>query len=190
MPLGRSDWSGEGTVKAHSGRLLVWSRKRWVRCAAAAADVCIMAADAELFLTAPFNAEDKVKAAGSAEFAAKAGVAAIVEEDAVKAASAAARVVGMLPANNWLAPPCLISKLPPLCSTWSSMMPRALPSYCRCRHLTELYAGYGRNIYTALGSVNGQAVGIVATAKGTLCTSAPLRQPVLCACAMLTAFPL
>ncbi len=32
--------------------------------------------------------------------------------------------------------------------------------------LTELYAGYGRNIYTALGSVNGQAVGIVATAKG------------------------
>lgn len=54
---------------------------------AAAADVCIMAADAELFLTAPFNAEDKVKAAGSAEFAAKAGVAAIVEEDAVKAAS-------------------------------------------------------------------------------------------------------
>ena len=29
---------------------------------AAAADVCIMAADAELFLTAPFNAEDKVKA--------------------------------------------------------------------------------------------------------------------------------
>ena len=71
---------------------------------AAAADVCIMAADAELFLTAPFNAEDKVKAAGSAEFAAKAGVAAIVEEDAVKAASAAARVVGMLPANNLAGP--------------------------------------------------------------------------------------
>lgn len=85
---------------------------------AAAADVCIMAADAELFLTAPFNAEDKVKAAGSAEFAAKAGVAAIVEEDAVKAVSAAARVVGMLPANNLAgATLCLISKLPPLRST-------------------------------------------------------------------------
>ena len=113
---------------------------------AAAADVCIMAADAELFLTAPFNAEDKVKAAGSAEFAAKAGVAAIVEEDAVKAASAAARVVGMLPANNL-----------------------AGPAIADAGSLTELYAGYGRNIYTALGSVNGQAVGIVATAKGTLC---------------------
>lgn len=31
--------------------------------------------------------------------------------------------------------------------------------------LTELYAGYGRNIYTALGSVNGKAVGIVATPR-------------------------
>lgn len=86
-----------------------------------------MAADAELFLTAPFNAEDKVKAAGSAEFAAKAGVAAIVEEDAVKAASAAARVVGMLPANNLAGPAVFDFELPPLRSTWSSMTPRALP---------------------------------------------------------------
>ena len=69
---------------------------------AAAADVCIMAADAELFLTAPFNAEDKVKAAGSA-------------------------AVSYTHLRAWLAPLCLISKLPPLRSTWSSMMPRALP---------------------------------------------------------------
>ena len=33
---------------------------------AAAADVCVMAEDAELFLNAPFNAEDKVANAGSA----------------------------------------------------------------------------------------------------------------------------
>ena len=78
-------------------------------------------------LTAPFNAEDKVKAAGSAEFAAKAGVAAIVEEDAVKAASAAAALWVCCRPTTWLAPLCLISKLPPLRSTWSSMMPRALP---------------------------------------------------------------
>ena len=44
---------------------------------AASADVCVMAEDAELFLNAPFNAEDKVANAGSAEFAAKAGVAAV-----------------------------------------------------------------------------------------------------------------
>ena len=112
---------------------------------AAAADVCIMAADAELFLTAPFNAEDKVKAAGSAEFAAKAGVAAIVEEDAVKAAPAAALNLVKYDAKS------------------------AAEAIADAGSLTELYAGYGRNIYTALGSVNGQAVGIVATAKGTLC---------------------
>ena len=53
---------------------------------AAAADVCVMAEDAELFLNAPFNAEDKVANAGSAAFAAKAGVAAVTAADAVAAA--------------------------------------------------------------------------------------------------------
>ena len=48
---------------------------------AASADVCVMAKDAELFFTAPFTSAakgDKVADAGSAEAAAKAGVAAIV----------------------------------------------------------------------------------------------------------------
>ena len=137
---------------------------------AAAADVCIMAADAELFLTAPFNAEDKVKAAGSAEFAAKAGVAAIVEEDAVKAASAAARVVGMLPANNLAGPAVFDFEAPTAALNLVKYDAKsAAEAIADAGSLTELYAGYGRNIYTALGSVNGQAVGIVATAKGTLC---------------------
>lgn len=137
---------------------------------AAAADVCIMAADAELFLTAPFNAEDKVKAAGSAEFAAKAGVAAIVEEDAVKAASAAARVVGMLPANNLAGPAVFDFEAPAAALNLIKYDAKsAAEAIADAGSLTELYAGYGRNIYTALGSVNGQAVGIVATAKGTLC---------------------
>ena len=47
---------------------------------AAAADVCVMAEDAELFLNAPFNAEDKVANAGSAAFATKAGVAAVIAD--------------------------------------------------------------------------------------------------------------
>ena len=131
---------------------------------------CIMAADAELFLTAPFNAEDKVKAAGSAEFAAKAGVAAIVEEDAIKAASAAARVVGMLPANNLAGPAVFDFEAPAAALNLVKYDAKsAAEAIADAGSLTELYAGYGRNIYTALGSVNGQAVGIVATAKGTLC---------------------
>ena len=33
----------------------------------------------------------------------------------------------------------------------------------------ELYAGYGKNIVTALATINGSAVGIVATEKKALC---------------------
>lgn len=71
---------------------------------AAAADVCVMAEDAELFLNAPFNAEDKVANAGSAAFAAKAGVAAVTAADAVAAAKQAASIVALLPANNLAGP--------------------------------------------------------------------------------------
>ena len=71
---------------------------------AAAADVCIMAQDAELFLNAPFTAQDSVSGAGSAAFAAKAGVAAVVAADAVQAAKRAAGVVALLPANNLAGP--------------------------------------------------------------------------------------
>ena len=71
---------------------------------AAAADLCIVAKGAELFLTAPFNSEDKVADAGSAEFAARAGVAAVLADDAEAAASLAAKLVGMLPGNNLAGP--------------------------------------------------------------------------------------
>ena len=60
---------------------------------AANADVCVMAEDAELFFTAPFTSAakgDKVPGAGTAEAAAKAGVAAIVAANAEEAAEKAA----------------------------------------------------------------------------------------------------
>ena len=75
--------------------------------AAAAADVCIVSKEGELFLTAPFTsaaAGDKLEGAGSAEFAAKAGVAAIVVDSAEEAAAKAAELVGLLPANNLAGP--------------------------------------------------------------------------------------
>ena len=81
---------------------------------AASADLCIMAEDAELFLNAPFNAEDKVAGAGSAEFAAKAGVAAVTAADAVAAAKQAASIAALLPANNLVVLHCLTSALLPL----------------------------------------------------------------------------
>ena len=71
---------------------------------ASMADVTIMTEKAELFLNAPFNAEDKVANAGSAAFAAKAGVAAVTAADAVAAAKQAASIVALLPANNLAGP--------------------------------------------------------------------------------------
>ena len=74
---------------------------------AANADVCVMAEDAELFFTAPFTSAakgDKVPGAGTAEAAAKAGVAAIVAANAEEAAEKAAHIVGLLPANNLTGP--------------------------------------------------------------------------------------
>ncbi len=137
---------------------------------AAAADVCVMAEDAELFLNAPFNAEDKVANAGSAAFAAKAGVAAVTAADAVAAAKQAASIVALLPANN-LAGPALFdfsapSKALDLVKYTAADAVAALADEGSA---VELYAGYGKNIVTALATINGSAVGIVATEKKALC---------------------
>ena len=112
---------------------------------AASADLCIMAEDAELFLNAPFNAEDKVAGAGSAEFAAKAGVAAVTAADAVAAAKQAASIAALLPANN-LAGPALFDFSAPSAAL-----------------NTAKYTA------TALATINGSSVGIVATEKAALC---------------------
>src|SRR5699024_9050670 len=75
--------------------------------AAAGADVCIMSEEGELFFTPPFTsaaAGDASPEAGKAAFAAKAGVAALVVNNEQQAAAEAARLVGLLPANNLCGP--------------------------------------------------------------------------------------
>ncbi|MEE0801375.1 MAG: carboxyl transferase domain-containing protein [Gemmiger sp.] len=137
---------------------------------AAAADVCVMAKDAELFLNAPFNAEDKVKAAGTSEFAAKAGVAAVVVKDAAEVAATVSKILGLLPANNLAGPAVFDFDAPTAALNLSKYDAKgAAEAIADADSLVELYSGYGTNVYTALGTVCGMAVGIVATAKGTLC---------------------
>lgn len=79
--------------------------------AAAAADVCIVSKEGELFLTAPFTSAarrpDKLEGAGSAEFAAKAGVAAIVVDSAEEAAPRQPNWWACCLPTIWPAPPCL-----------------------------------------------------------------------------------
>ena len=132
---------------------------------AASADLCIMAEDAELFLNAPFNAEDKVAGAGSAEFAAKAGVAAVTA-----AAKQAASIAALLPANN-LAGPALFDFSAPSAAlnTAKYTAADAVAALTDEGSAVELYKGYGKNIVTALATINGSSVGIVATEKAALC---------------------
>ena len=133
---------------------------------AAAADLCIMSEEAELFLNAPFNSEDKVAKAGSAAFAARAGVAALTAKNASEAAKLAARVVGLLPANNLAGPAVFDFAAPAKALNLSKYDPAdAVAALADADSTVELYAGYGKAVYTALATVNGAAVGVVATAK-------------------------
>ena len=139
---------------------------------AAAADVCLMAKDAELFLTAPFTsaaAGDKVEGAGSAEYAAKAGVVTAVYETVQEAVKAAADAVALLPSNNLSSPAVFDFEAPAAALD--------MKKYCRIRAGValidkdrdfEFYADYGKNAYTALGTVNGSTVGVVTTSDREL----------------------
>ena len=139
---------------------------------AANADVCVMAEDAELFFTAPFTSAakgDKVPGAGTAEAAAKAGVATIVAANAEEAAEKAAHIVGLLPANNLTGPAIFEFEQPTSVLSAGAAPEKAAAALIDKDSAVELYAGYGKNIVTALATINGSAVGIVATEKKALC---------------------
>lgn len=143
--------------------------------AAAGADICIMSEGGELFLTPPFTsaaAGDKTEGAGSAAFAAKAGVAAIVVKNAAAAAAKAAELVGLLPANNLAGPAVFEAEAPAGSLNLAKYDPqKAAAGIVDAKSAIELYAGYGQNVYTALATVAGGVVGIVATkgAQDALC---------------------
>ena len=138
---------------------------------AANADVCIMAEDAELFFTAPFTSAakgDKVPGAGTAEAAAKAGVAAIVAANAEEAAEKAAHIVGLLPANNLTGPAIFEFEQPTSVLSAGAAPEKAAAALIDKDSAVELYAGFGKHVYTAFATIGGNAVGIVATGE-TLC---------------------
>ena len=135
---------------------------------AANADVCIMAEGAELFFTAPFTSAakgDKVADAGTAAAAAKAGVAAIVAPTAEEAAEKAAHIVGLLPANNLTGPAIFEFEQPTAALAAGAEPAKAAAAVVDKDSAVELYAGFGKSVYTAFATVGGNAVGVVATGK-------------------------
>ena len=141
--------------------------------AACNADFVIMSEKAELFMTAPFITDakgEKVEGAGSAENAAKAGVATIVEKDEAGAILAARKLISMLPINN-------LSNCP-ICEFTAVDAAEAFRAACEdienacMRQMTEniadagsmveLNKGFGEHSVTSLVTLGGLSCGIVA----------------------------
>lgn len=143
--------------------------------AAAAADVTIMAKDAELFLTAPFTAAaqgDKTPGAGSAELAAKDGIVELVYESAEAAVAAAANLVGILPGNNLSSPALFDFEAPEAALDMAKYSgEKAAKAIADAGNMVEFYKDHATHVFTALATVAGNVVGIVATEgpDNTLC---------------------
>lgn len=138
---------------------------------AANADVCVMAEGAELFFTAPFTSAangDKTEGAGTAAAAAKAGVAAMVCATPEQAAEEAAHIIGLLPANNLTGPGIFEFEQPAEALVPDCEPAKAAAAVIDKDSAVELWPGFGKAVYTALATVGGSTVGVVATGK-SLC---------------------
>lgn len=140
---------------------------------AASADVVLMNKNGEFFLTAPFvtNAMgEKVEGAGSAENALKSGVVSLVEENCLVAIEKARDIISMLPLNNLSeAPYTEYTEVD--CSGLNALADNAdaykaadvIATVFDHESAVVLGEGFGDSAITALATLGGQAVGVVAT---------------------------
>lgn len=130
---------------------------------ACSSDFVIMTEDSEFFLTAPSNTKEQ--GAGSAKNAAKSGTANLVCKDDKDAIADARKLISMLPSNN-------LSEVPMFEFTESGLaagkdalsMANAVAD---AGSVTELSADFGKASFTAIATLSGATVGIVATNKTT-----------------------
>ena len=81
------------------------------------------------------------------------------------AAQAAAHVAGLLPANNLAGSACFDFQQPTAALKAGLTPAKAVAALVDADSAVELYAGFGKNVYTALATIGGQAVGVVATGE-------------------------
>lgn len=135
------------------------------------ADVVIMTEKSELFMTAPFTADDKTAGAGTAENAAKSGVAAILAKDSEEAIAKAKQLLSVLPANNletagndyYMENDAAVSADLKGIELISSVADK--------ESVIELYKQFGTSAVTAIGSLNWRTAGFVATNNGAKLTA-------------------
>ena len=130
------------------------------------ADFVIMTEKAELFLTAPFVANDGTKGAGTAKNAALSGVSCMTVKDGAEAVQKAKDLLAILPHNNlemaWNDYFHSVSESVPDGSMKGGDLAKAVADN---GELTELFGEFGTASYTAFGSINAKTVGFVATNK-------------------------
>lgn len=124
---------------------------------AESADLTVMTKDAELYVAA----NSAVK--NSADNAAKNGTAALVCEDDKAAVEAAKALLMKLPQNNLSPVPMFEFEAPD--AAFGEGAEAQAKAVCDAGSVTELYADYGKAAYTALGSMGGQTVGVLASNK-------------------------
>lgn len=134
--------------------------------AAAMADFCIMSKTGELFLTSAFDdkaAGGRVKEVGSAAFAQKAGVAAIVCETEEDALAQAADLLRLLPLNNLAALPVSEEGAAPAFKREEC----PIKTSCDAGSFIELFPELGDTARAALCTIGGMPVG-AAGVRGAL----------------------
>lgn len=141
---------------------------------ACSADFVVMSEKAEFFLTPPAKGN---KGAGSAENAAKAGIAHVVTSDDETACEAARQILSRLPSNNLAAPPlCDFSEpvggeasLRSACENmYGAQASEIAAAILDDGSALELLGSFGKGAYTAIGTMGGFPCGIVATTGSKL----------------------
>lgn len=134
---------------------------------ACSADFVIMSEKAELFIEAPSGEDD-----GSAQAAAKAGVAHIVCADEEAACKSAKDIITKLPLNNispvpmsdYADPAVSADKLTELCLSAENVDPSDIvKAVCDNDSVVELMPEFGKSAYTAFVTMAGFPCGVVAT---------------------------
>lgn len=132
---------------------------------AAMADFVIMTEKAELFVTAPFVANDGTKDAGTAKNAALSGVSCITVKDKAEALKKARELVSLLPQNNLEVGGNDYFAVTEQIADASLKGGEMVKAIADKDSLIELYSEFGKASFTALGSLNWKTVGFVATNK-------------------------
>ena len=90
--------------------------------------------------------------------------------------------MGLLPANNLTGPAIFEFEQPTAVLSANAEPAKAAAALIDKDSAVEMYAGFGKNVYTAFATIGGNAVGVVATGK-ELCHNCVAKLPASSACA-------